>query len=61
MNNKDLGILLKWKMDSGMLPGAVSNNKMTRAAKWIEIRNASANDDDEPHPDWTEEREAELQ
>ena len=61
ITNKDLDFLLKWKMDSDMLPGAVSKNKRTRVAKWIEIRNASANDDDEPHPDWTEELEAELQ
>ena len=61
ITNKDLDILLKWKMDSETLPGAVSKNKRTRVAKWIELRNAAANDDDEPHPDWTEELEAELQ
>jgi hypothetical protein len=51
IKNKDLDILLKWKMDSETLPGAVSKNKRTRAAKWTDIRNASANDDDEHHPD----------
>jgi hypothetical protein len=51
ITNKDLDILLKWKMDSETLPGAVSKNKRTRAAKWIKLRNAAANDDDEPHPD----------
>ncbi len=53
--NKDLDILLKWKMDSETIPGAVSRNKTTRVAKWIEIRNAAS------PPDWTEELEAELQ
>ncbi len=61
ITNKYLDILLKWKMDSETIPGAVSKNKRTRVAKWIELRNAAANDDDEPHPDWTEELEAELQ
>jgi hypothetical protein len=61
ITNKDLDILLKWKMDSETLPAAVSKNKRTRVAKWIELRNAAPNDDDEPHPDWTEELEAELQ
>jgi hypothetical protein len=62
ITNKDLDILLKWKLDSETLPGAVTRNKTTRVAKWIEIRNAAANDDDEPQaqPDWTEENEAEL-
>jgi hypothetical protein len=58
--NKDLDILLKWKLDSEMLPGAFTRNKTTRVAKWIEIRNAAANDDDQPQPDWTEENEAKL-
>ena len=30
-------------------------------AKWIELRKATANGDDEPHPGWTEKLEAELQ
>jgi hypothetical protein len=60
ITNKDLDILLKWKMDSETLPGAVSKNKTTRVAKWIELRNAGDNDD-EPRPDWTEELEAKLQ
>jgi hypothetical protein len=54
-------ILLKWKMDSETMPGAVGKNKGTRVAKWIELRNAAVNDDDEPHPNWTAELEAELQ
>jgi hypothetical protein len=53
ITNKDLDILLKWKMDIETLPGAVSKTKATRVAKWIELRNAVANDDDKPHPDWT--------
>jgi hypothetical protein len=61
LTNKELDILLKWKMGSETLPGAVSKTKATRVAKWIEIRNAAANDDDEPHLDWTEELEANLQ
>jgi hypothetical protein len=61
ITNKDLDILLKWKLDSETLPGAVTKNKTTRVAKWIEIRNAAANDDDKPQPDWTEENEAESQ
>jgi hypothetical protein len=60
ITDKDLDILLKWKLDSETLPGAVTKNKMTRVAKRIEIRNAAANDDGEPQPDWTEENEAEL-
>jgi hypothetical protein len=59
ITNKDLDNLLKWKLDSDTLPGALTKNKTTRVAKWIEIRNAAANDDDEPQPDWTEENEAE--
>jgi hypothetical protein len=61
VTNKDLDILLKWKMDSETTPGAVGKNKGTRVAKWIELRNAAVNDDDEPHPNWTVELEAELQ
>jgi hypothetical protein len=61
ITNKDLDILLKWKLDSETLPGAVTKNKTARVAKWIDIWNAAANDDDEPQPDWTEENEAELQ
>jgi hypothetical protein len=62
ITNKDLDILLKWKMDSETLPAAVSKNKGTRITKWIKLRkNAAANDDAEPYPDWTEELEAELQ
>jgi hypothetical protein len=61
ITNKDLDFLLKWKMDSETIPGAVSRNKTTRDAKWIEIRNAASNNDDESPPDWTEELEAELQ
>jgi hypothetical protein len=58
ITNKDLDIMLKLKMDSETLPAAVSKNKRTRVAKWIELRK---NDDDEPYPDWTKELEAELQ
>jgi hypothetical protein len=61
ITNKDLDFLLKWKMDRETISGAVSRNKTTRAAKWIEIRNATSNNDDESPPDWTEELEAELQ
>jgi hypothetical protein len=61
VTNKDLDIPLKWKMDSETTPGAVGKNKGTRVAKWIELRNAAVNDDDEPHPNWTAELEAELQ
>jgi hypothetical protein len=61
ITNKDLDILLKWKMGSGTLPGAVSKNKRARVNKWIELRNAAADDEDESHPDWTEELDAKLQ
>ena len=61
ITNKDLDILLKWKLDSETLPGAVTKNKTTRVAKWIELRNAAGDDDDKPRPDWTEELEAKLQ
>ncbi len=33
ITKKDLDILLKWKMDSETIPGAVSRNKTTRVAK----------------------------
>jgi hypothetical protein len=33
IRNKDLDILLKWKIDSETLLGAVSKNKTTRVAK----------------------------
>ena len=61
ITNKDLDIMLKRKMENETLPGTVSKNKRTRVAKWIDLRNVAANDDDEPHPDWTEEMEVELQ
>jgi hypothetical protein len=61
ITKKDLDILLKWKMDSETIPSAVSRNKTTRVAKWIEIHNAASNNDDKSPPDWTEELEAELQ
>jgi hypothetical protein len=61
ITNKDLDILLKWKIDSESLPASVSKNKGTRVAKWIELRNAAASDDDEARPEWTKELEAELQ
>ena len=32
ITNKDLDILLKWKMGSGSLPGALSKNKTTEVA-----------------------------
>ena len=48
-------------MDCGTLPVLVRKNKRTIAAKWINIRDATANDDEKPHTDWTEELEAELQ
>jgi hypothetical protein len=51
VTNKDLDILLKWKMDSEMLPGAVSKNKTTRVAKWIQLQNGTANNDNKPRPD----------
>ena len=48
-------------MDSETLPGAVSKNKTTRVAKWIQLWNGTANNDNKPRPDWTEELEAQLQ
>jgi hypothetical protein len=48
---KGLDILLKWTMDSETLPAAVSKNKRTRVAKWIQLQNTAARDDDEAHPE----------
>ena len=61
ITNKYLDIILKWKMDSEVIPGAVIKNKRIWVTKWIELRNAAANDDDKTHHEWTKELEAELQ
>ena len=58
---KYLYILLKLKMECGTLPVLVRKNKRTISANWIKTRNATANDDEKSHPDWTEELETELQ
>ena len=61
IKKKAMDILLKWKMECGTLPVAVIKNKRLGVAKQIKLQNATDNDDYDPHPDWTEELEAELQ
>ena len=61
IKNKDLDIMLKWEMDCGALPVAVSKNKRKRVAKCIKPRNDAANNDDMICPEWTEELVSELQ
>ena len=61
ITKKDLDILLKYKMGCETLPGAVIKNKRTRVAKWVDLRNSAANDDENPHTYWTEDLEDELQ